>query len=160
MTSAGWDAGLPTELEAARELLWGDRQICTAPIAEPESADYGAFAFSVDGAPVRFRIAKTTPTKPGQFVTVWQRSSEGPIRPFDVEDRIRYFVISVADGENHGYFVFPQEALVRRDIVSRNGIGGKRGFRVYPPWAAVTSDQARRTQSWQLEFYAARVVDD
>ncbi len=156
VTSVGWCAGLPQELEAARELLWADGQVCTAPIAEPESTQYGAFAFSVDGVPVRFRIAKTTPTKPGQFVTVWQRSTDGPIRPFDIEDQVRYFVVSVGDSECHGYFVFPLEALVQRDIVSRNGVGGKRGFRVYPPWVSTTNNQARRSQSWQLEFYKAR----
>ncbi|MEV6274744.1 MepB family protein [Nocardia sp. NPDC051832] len=150
----GWSTELPEELLLARELLW-DGRICTAPTAEPESAQYGGFAFSVDGAPIRFRIAKTTPKKPGQFVTIWQRSTDGPIRPFDVEDQVRYFVISVGDSANHGYFVFPLAALVQRDIVSRNGIGGKRGFRLYPPWVSATSDQARRSQSWQLEFYVA-----
>lgn len=155
VASSGWGAGIPDELVAARELLWTAGQVCTVPIAEPESAHYGAFAFSVDGVPVRFRIARTTPTKPGQFATVWQRSIDGPIRPFDVEDRVQWFVISVGDSENHGFFVFPLEALAQRDIVSRNGIGGKRGFRVYPPWVLTTNKQAQRSQSWQVEFYKA-----
>ncbi len=148
-----WRTALPSELHTAREVLWADGQVCSAPIAEPEGAEYGAFALTVDGVPIRFRIAKTTPTKVGQFVTVWQRSSEGPIRPFDVSDGVRTFVISVADFGNHGYFVFPLEALVHRDIVSCNGVGGKRGFRVYPPWVATTNRQAQRSQAWQGEFY-------
>ncbi|WP_067691320.1 MepB family protein [Nocardia jejuensis] len=153
MTSSGWAAGLPDELYAAREFFWSTGQQCSAAIAEPESAKYGAYAFSVDGTAVRFRIAKTTPTKPGQFVTVWQRSPQGPIRPFDVADQIGFFVIGVHQGPNQGWFVFSQDALVERNIVSRNGIGGKRGFRLYPPWVSVPTGQARRSQSWQLEHF-------
>ncbi|MEV6769485.1 MepB family protein [Nocardia sp. NPDC051030] len=155
--NSSWRRGLPDELEAARELLWSHGEVCTEPIAEPESAQYGAFAFSVQGEQVRFRIAKTTPTKPGQFVTVWQRSEEGPIRPFDLADGVRYFIISVGDTETQGYFIFPLEVLLLRDIVSRNGVGGKRGFRVYPPWVSPTNPQARRAQSWQLEFYKSAI---
>ncbi|MGY3680473.1 hypothetical protein ACVWXU_004096 [Streptomyces sp. TE33382] len=40
--------------------------------------------------------------------------------------------------------------LCERDIMSRNGAGGKRGFRVYPPWATTTNRQAGRTQTRQL----------
>ena len=37
--------------------------------------------------------------------------------------------------------------------MSKNNIGGKRGFRVYPPFEKVTSTQAIKTQSWQVEYY-------
>ncbi|RCH70735.1 hypothetical protein DT019_00145 [Streptomyces sp. SDr-06] len=52
---------------------------CSRPEPEPESAEYVAHRFTLDGQAVRFRVAKTTPTQVGQFVTLWQRSSEGPI---------------------------------------------------------------------------------
>jgi len=98
-------------------------------------------------------VAKTTPTKVGQFVTVWQRSAEGPIRPFDAGDGIDLFVISSRDSGHFGQFVFPRDVLCERGIVSRGGSGGKRGFRVYPPWVTTANRQASRTQAWQTKYF-------
>jgi hypothetical protein len=126
---------------------------CSAPISEPESAEYAAYELTLNGFSVRFRAAKITPTKLGQFVTVWKRSESGPIRPFDTSDCVDFFVISTRDGTHFGQFVFPQRALCEHDIVSTNQAGGKRGFRVYPPWVAPTSRQAQRTQAWQLDYF-------
>ncbi|MCX4981335.1 MepB family protein [Streptomyces sp. NBC_00572] len=127
---------------------------CSRPVPEPESADYAAHAFTVDGRSVRFRVARTTPTKVGQFVTVWKRSSAGPIAPFDTADGIDLVVISCRNNPDHfGQFVFPLEALRRHGVVSENGSGGKRGFRVYPPWVTTTNRQAARTQAWQLDHF-------
>ncbi|WP_413084880.1 MepB family protein [Streptomyces caniferus] len=126
---------------------------CSRPVPEAESAEYAAHEFTLDGCSVRFRVAKTTPTKVGQFVTVWKRSSDGPIAPFDSEDPVDLFVISCRDERNLGHFVFPREVLCERDIVSRNGSGGKRAFRVYPPWVETTNRQARSTQAWQVKHF-------
>ncbi|GGU65411.1 hypothetical protein GCM10010211_33170 [Streptomyces albospinus] len=126
---------------------------CSPPVAEAEGAEYVAHAFTVDGRSARFRVAKTTPTKVGQFVTVWQRSTEGPIRPFDVDDAVDLFVVSSRDGDGFGQFVFPQDVLCDRNIVSRHGSGGKRAFRVYPPWVTTTNRQARSTQAWQVDYF-------
>ena len=39
-------------------------------------------------------MAKTTPTKKGQFVTIWKRHSDkGHIIPFDINDNIDFIVI-------------------------------------------------------------------
>ena len=100
-----------------------------------------------------YRRAKTTPTKLGQFVTLWQRSDAGPIRPFDVSDGVELFVVEVYNEEQLGHFIFPVDALVRRGVVSTDFAGGKRAIRVYPPWVTPTSTQALKTQSWQLEFF-------
>ncbi|WP_324614486.1 MepB family protein [Streptomyces sp. MMG1121] len=118
-----------------------------------ESAEYGACELTLDGLSVRFRVAKTTPTKVGQFVTVWKRSATGPIQPFDAEDPVDLFVISTREGERFGQFVFPRDVLRERDIVATNGSGGKRAFRVYPPWVATTNRQARSTQTWQAKHF-------
>lgn len=161
MPDDAWEGALPAPLPAARAFLWSAGQRCSRPVAEPESSQYCAYSFTVDGAAVRFRSAKTTPTKPGQFVTVWQRSAAGPIRPFDLADAVDHFVIGVrdetrtSDQEHHGYFVFPAVVLAEHHIVSRNGVGGKRGFRLYPPWANAANPQSRRSQSWQLVHYRA-----
>ncbi|MER6519888.1 MepB family protein [Streptomyces sp. NPDC060334] len=147
---------VPEGLAAAKSLVFDPCGFdCPLPVAEEESADYEAYALSVNGRSVRFRAARTTPTKVGQFVTVWQRSEEGPIRPFDTGDGVDLFVIDSRDGADHGQFVFPWSVLRARDVVSRDGVGGKRGFRVYPPWAVPTSRQAERTRAWQLEHFLA-----
>ncbi|WP_406284455.1 MepB family protein [Embleya sp. NBC_00896] len=132
---------------------------CSRPEAEPESADYGAYAFTVDGARVRFRVGRTTPTKVGQFVTVWQRSAEGPIRPFDAADPVDLFVIGSRMGEHFGQFVFPRAVLRARGVVSVDGVGGKRGFRVYPPWVVTENRQARAAQAWQVEHFLSIPAD-
>ncbi|MFB7368850.1 MepB family protein [Streptomyces sp. NPDC056222] len=147
-------AGIPGDLLVAKELVYDPSGFtCSRPAPEAESAEYGACAFTLDGFSVRFRVAKTTPTKAGQFVTVWKRSASGPIQPFDAEDPVDLFVISTREGPRFGQFVFPREVLCERDIVSRNGSGGKRAFRVYPPWVTTTSRQARTTQAWQLNHF-------
>ncbi|MFF3849373.1 MepB family protein [Streptomyces sp. NPDC002328] len=148
--------GLHGDLLAAQALVYGPGGfVCSPPAPEPESAEYAACAFTLDGRSVRFRVAKTTPTKVGQFVTVWQRSEEGPIRPFDADDGVDLFVISSRDGDGFGQFVFPCEVLCERGVVSRDGSGGKRGFRVYPPWVTTTNRQARSTQAWQTAWFLA-----
>ncbi|MCX5206232.1 MepB family protein [Streptomyces sp. NBC_00237] len=153
VTHQPW-TGLHDDLLAAQALVYAPSGfVCSQPAPEPESAEYAAYGFTLDGRAVRFRVAKTTPTKVGQFVTVWQRSDEGPIRPFDADDGVDLFVISSRDDVGFGQFVFPREVLCERGIVSRDGSGGKRGFRVYPPWVTTTNRQARSTQAWQADFF-------
>ncbi|MGW7369713.1 MepB family protein [Streptomyces sp. NPDC054841] len=148
------EAGIPGDLLVAKELVYGPSGFaCSRPVPEAESAEYGACEFTLDGFSVRFRVARTTPKKVGQFVTVWKRSPGGPIQPFDAEDPVDLFVISSREGRRFGQFVFPRDVLCERDIVSRNGSGGKRAFRVYPPWVTTTNRQARNTQTWQLNHF-------
>ncbi|MFI9255481.1 MepB family protein [Streptomyces sp. NPDC053069] len=146
--------GLHADLLAAKALVFDPSGFaCSLPVPEPESAEYAACAFTLDGRSVRFRVAKTTPAKVGQFVTVWQRSEQGPIRPFDASDGVDLFVVSSRDDDGFGQFVFPREVLCERNIVSRGGSGGKRGFRVYPPWVTTANRQARSTQAWQVNYF-------
>lgn len=153
VTNQPW-AGLHSDLQTAKALVYDAGEFaCSLPVPEPESAEYAACAFTLDGRSIRFRVAKTTPTKVGQFVTVWQRSEKGPIRPFDTNDDVDLFVISSRHDDGFGQFVFPGEVLCEHGIVSRAGAGGKRGFRVYPPWVTTTSRQARITQAWQVNYF-------
>ncbi|MFF4410801.1 MepB family protein [Streptomyces sp. NPDC001262] len=154
MATTGQPWASHSDLLAAKERVYDPSGFsCSQPVPEAESAEYAAHEFTLDGLSVRFRVAKTTPTKAGQFVTVWQRSAEGPIRPFDVGDSVDLFVISCRDGDRFGQFVFPADELCERGILSRNGTGGKRAFRVYPPWVTTTSRQARNTQAWQVKYF-------
>lgn len=128
--------------------------ITAAPVRERESEEYGACRFALEGRAVVFRVAKTTPSKIGQFVTVWKRPKPGDeIAPLDSHDGIDIVIIGSADAAHRGQFVFPCAALVSRGVMSRDGAGGKRGIRVYPPWSKPTVAEAIKTQKWQLPFF-------
>lgn len=126
---------------------------CTQPKIEVQNAEYGAYVFNVNTQSIRFRVAKITPTKIGQFVTLWERSVDGLIQPFDVSDSIDLYVISCREGDKFGQFVFPKKVLCEQNVISKKGKGGKRAIRVYPPWDKPTSRQALKTQNWQLEYF-------
>ena len=121
---------------------------------EAESQDYGAYTFKMNNQHITFRVAKVTPTKIGQFVTLWKRIGCGPIMPYDIADTVDLFVVSVRDKENLGQFVFPKNLLHEKGFVAKNGSGGKRAMRVYPPWNIPDSPQATKTQTWQLAYFA------
>src|SRR5690349_12390186 len=101
---------------------------CSKVEREPESREYGAVMFELGGLPARFRVAKITPTKIGQFVTLWKRIGRGPIQPFDEADPLAVVVIHCRADLQSGQFVFPKSVLCRRDVFSRNGEGGKRAI--------------------------------
>jgi hypothetical protein len=124
---------------------------------EPESADYAACTLQLNGLRVQYRVAKITPTKVGQFVTLWKRVGRGPIQPFDVGDPVDLFVVSTRSGPQLGQFVFPKAVLAAQGVVASGDLSGqqagKRALRVYPPWDTTTSRQAQRTQAWQLRYF-------
>ena len=124
-------------------------------IKEPESKVYGACSFRLNSMSIKYRAAHITPTKSGQFVTLWKRVGRGPIEPFDFADLIDLFVIGVrnCDNDRFGQFVFPKNMLLQKGIVSTNGRGGKRAIRVYCPWDVTESRQAKATQAWQLNYF-------
>lgn len=125
----------------------------TNPVVNTESIVYGACTFELNGKTILHRASKTTPTKTGQFVTIWKRNKEGITEPFHISDPIDFIIITSRSGANFGQFIFPKSVLATQGIVSQNGKEGKRGFRVYPPWDKVTSKQARQAQSWQIKYF-------
>ena len=127
--------------------------ICDKITVEKESKEYGACTFTINDKNIVFRVAKITPTKIGQFLTLWKRIDNSPIMPFDITDPIDLFVVNVRKDGLLGQFVFPKNVLVEKGFVSINGIGGKRAMRVYPPWEATESVQAKKTQAWQLMYF-------
>ena len=127
---------------------------------EAESAEYGACRFGLDGHAVAFRVAKTMPTKIGQFVTIWKRPTpDSEIAPLDIADDVQFVVISVADELHQGQFIFNQKTPLAKGIMSRNGKGGKRAIRVYPPWSIPTAKDAIRTQQWQTQHFLSLAAD-
>ena len=129
------------------------------PHKEAESDEYEAYELMVNGSHIKYRTAKITPTKTGQFVTLWKRSEGGPIEPYSANDPIDFVVIATVNGNQCGHFVFPKSALIKQGIVTSGKREGKRGFRVYPPWDQASSPQALKTQKWQLEFFLGISVD-
>ncbi len=143
-----------SDLLASNELVYTPcKFLCSQPILEEQNAEYGAYIFYLNSSYVRFRVAKITPTKVGQFVTLWERINGEAIQPYDISNPADLFVISTRKGNEFGQFIFPKTVLFHQGIVSNNGEDGKRAIRVYPPWDKPTSYQAKKTQIWQLEYF-------
>lgn len=128
--------------------------VSRSPEAQYESAEYSAARFGLNGHGILFREAKTTPTKLGQFVTVWKRPEVGGIiAPLDVADDVAFVAVNVADATHQGQFVFDHKTLAAKGVMSVNGKGGKRAIRVYPPWVTPIAKDAVKTQKWQLNHF-------
>lgn len=125
----------------------------TLPQKETESAEYEAHFFKLNDLTVRYRKAKITPTKTGQFVTFWKREGDGPIQPYEIDDKVDILMVCVRKDNHFGVFVFSSAVLIRQGIISTEKREGKRAIRVYPPWDTPNSQQAIKTQKWQLECF-------
>jgi hypothetical protein len=145
--------GIPKDLVLIQKILFDSCNFeITQPILESESSEYGACGFTLNNLSILFRTAKITPTKTGQFVTLWKRINQGPIQPFDPTDPIDLFIVSTRTDNYFGLFIFPKSILITKEIVSDKK-EGKRAIRVYPPWDITTSKQAQKTQKWQLDYF-------
>jgi hypothetical protein len=118
-----------------------------------ESKEYGACTFEINGKKIEYRISKITPTKIGQFVSIWKRNKNGITEPFDVLDDFDFIVITAKSADKIGQFIFPKSILAENGIITQNEKVGKRGIRVYPSWDNVISKQAEKTKSWQRNFF-------
>lgn len=126
---------------------------CSEPVLELESAEYGACDFKLDDLNIKYRVAKITPTKTGQFVTLWKRNKQGIIEPFRLDDEIDFFIISTRKDNHFGQFIFPKAVLYEKGVISDETKEGKRAIRVYPPWDDANSKQAQKTQEWQVKYF-------
>jgi hypothetical protein len=144
---------LPADVLAVLHLLRASHRQCSEIAADATNADYGAQLLTIDGLTARLRIGRVTPRKVGLFVAVWERAEDGSTRPFAAEGNTDVLLVIVRDGARLGLFAFPREALREHGILSVAGEGGKRGFRLYPPWSEASSAQARRTQHWQQRYF-------
>ncbi|PXY44260.1 MepB family protein [Flavobacterium hydrophilum] len=145
---------IPNDLILARELIFDRCDLeCTQPEPEDESAEYSAYRFEINCKKVCYRESKITPTKTGQFVTLWKRNTSGTIEPFDFSDLIDFVIIRVRKEKKFGQFIFPKAVLLEKGIFSTSAKEGKRATRVYPPWDITTSRQAQKTQQWQLDYF-------
>lgn len=121
--------------------------------ADNESKTYHACSFKVNEKIIIYRSAKTTPTKVGQFVTIWKRNEQGITAPFDHNDNFDFIIINCEYGDLAGQFIFPKSVLLDKKIISGSNSSGKRGIRVYPVWDKTLNNQAQKTQQWQLNYF-------
>ena len=129
-------------------------------VVDSENQQYKDCSFKLNLFQIIHRLAKITPIKIGQFVTIWKRNDKGKTVPFDFSDNFDFIIITSKSGENFGQFVFPKTVLLEKGIISNNNTSGKRGVRVYPSWDIPTNKQAEKTQNWQLKyFYSVNNID-
>lgn len=121
-------------------------------IAEPQNAQYGGARFRVNEQEARFRVAKITPKKVGQFVAFWYKK-DGVNTPYSGATAPAYVIIHVQSGEQHGQFIFPNAVLQHRGILASDAHKGKMAMRVYPSWDVPTNKQAIASQKWQLRYF-------
>ncbi|GAB3718569.1 MepB family protein [Flavobacterium koreense] len=122
-------------------------------IIEKESQEYCAAQLELKNSKIIFRKAKITPTKIGQFVTLWKRIDKKPIQPFSSEDNFDLVIINCETPNHFGQFVFPKTVLEEKGYLQSQSKKGKLGFRVYPSWDKTENKQAQRTQNWQLNYF-------
>ena len=120
---------------------------------DKESKTYHACSFRLNEKIIIYRSAKTTPTKVGQFVTIWKRNEQGITAPFDENDNFDFIIINCEYRNLVGQFVFPKSVLLDKKIISGSNSSGKRGIRVYPAWDKNLNNQAQKTQQWQLNYF-------
>ncbi|QOW09180.1 MepB family protein [Kaistella flava (ex Peng et al. 2021)] len=142
------------DLESIDELVFKPCSFSLKNIQpESESQEYAAQIFQLNEYKVLFRKAKITPTKTGQFVTLWKRNEKGITEPFDITDKLNLYLIATKTPTNFGIFIFPKKVLHENKVLSDHKRDGKRGIRVYPSWDETTSKQAQKTQVWQTEYF-------
>jgi len=145
---------LNPELELLDKLVFKEYGIeLTNLETELESQEYFACNFKLNAHNVKFRVAKITPKKTGQFVSIWKRNKNGITEPFTIMDKFEWYIIATRQNLNVGFFIFPKHVLYANGILSDATKAGKRGIRVYPTWDQTTNKQAQKTQLWQSKFF-------
>ncbi|AWG22317.1 hypothetical protein FFWV33_12695 [Flavobacterium faecale] len=142
------------EIKHLDEVLFNAIGLSIAAVqAEVESTGYSAHTFLLGELSIKFRVSKITPTKTGQFVTLWKRNSQGITTPHSIVDPYDFYIIAAKKDNQIGYFIFPKTVLHDNAILSGSTKKGKCGFRVYPTWDQVNNQQAKKTQIWQYNYF-------
>lgn len=122
-------------------------------LPDKEADAYCGYNFQINQWQCKFRKAKTTPKKVGQFVTLWRRNEDGVTEPFNENDNDDFYIIFTEERDKRGIFLFSKTVLIQKQILSTSTKEGKRGFRVYPIWSQPENLQAKNTQSWQSKYF-------
>ncbi|MPT32296.1 MAG: hypothetical protein E2600_11665 [Chryseobacterium sp.] len=142
------------ELQHLNDLILKELNLQLSEITpDLECEEYSGFNFKINQTNYKFRKSKLTPKKVGQFVTFWKRDLYGKTVPFDVNDDFAFYIISIEESENSGFFVFPKVILEKENLISSEQKTGKRGFRIYADWHFPNNKQAEKTKLWQTEYF-------
>lgn len=108
---------------------------------------------------IRFRVAKITPNKLGQFVSFWEKDKDGINQAFSYRDAPDLLVITTFKNENiFDQFAFLKEPLYDQGVLKSATINGKMAMRVYPSWDNPKNKTAIEAQLWQLNYFF--IADD
>ena len=118
-----------------------------------ECEEYFGYNLNINQSFIKFRKAKITPKKVGQFVTLWKRNQTNQTQPFDENDPFDYYIVATEDASRLGFYIFSKAILIEKQILSTHNKEGKRGFRVYPNWTKPENKQALKTQNWQQAYF-------
>ncbi|MDH6254242.1 hypothetical protein M2347_003969 [Chryseobacterium sp. H1D6B] len=70
-----------------------------------ECEEYFGYNFQLNQLFIKFRKAKITPKKTGQFVTLWKRNSESrQTEPFEASDHFDFYIILAVFNDKSGFF--------------------------------------------------------
>ncbi|KGR77966.1 MepB family protein [Ureibacillus sinduriensis] len=149
-------------LSYVNELLYEPNHLNIENIREEtQNSDYGAGIFQLNSKTVRFRVAKITPTKIGQFVSFWEKNEDNNNQAFSYDNATDLLVINTfSNNGDFGQFIFPKEVLLKQNILKTTNTKGKMSIRVYPSWDTPTSKQAIVTQKWQLPYFVKIKADN
>ncbi|MDM5234135.1 MepB family protein [Lysinibacillus pakistanensis] len=142
-------------LTFVNELLYEPNHLTIKNIREEsQNSDYGAGVFQLNSKSVRFRVAKITPNKVGQFVSFWEKDEANKNQAFSYDNATDLLVINTFNNTgDFGQFVFPKEVLLKQNILKTANTKGKMAIRVYPSWDTPTSKQAIATKKWQSPYF-------
>ncbi|MDP9955554.1 hypothetical protein J2X97_001191 [Epilithonimonas hungarica] len=142
------------ELQHLNDLILKELNLQLSEITpDLECEEYSGFNFKINQTNYKFRKSKLTPKKVGQFVTFWKRDLYGKTVPFDVNDDFAFYIISIEESENSGFFLFPKVILEKENLISSEQKTGKRGFRIYADWHFPNNKQAEKAKLWQTEYF-------
>ena len=144
-----------TQLEQIQNSVFSKLNVIISQIQpDSECEEYFGNNFQLNQFSIKFRKAKITPKKIGQFVTLWTRNPESKqTEPFSSEDPFDFYMIFCDTDHKSGFFFFSQQILVQKNILTTLSKDGKRGFRVYPTWDSPENKQAKKNQNWQKDFF-------
>lgn len=144
-----------TELELLNNSVFSKLNVIISHLLpDLECDEYLGHNFQLDQFSIKFRKAKITPKKIGQFVTLWKRNPVNKQNePFTYQDPFDFYIIFCKNDDRTGFFFFSKQILTHQNILTTHSKDGKRGFRVYPTWDSPPNRQALKTQAWQQDFF-------
>lgn len=120
---------------------------------EQQNAEYAGCLFKLNNKTIRFRVSKITPNKIGQFVSFWEKGDNLKNQAFTYDAAPDLLVITCIDDNKLGQFIFSKEILLKEKILKTQSQKGKMAMRIYPLWDTPVSNQAKKSQMWQLQYF-------